>query len=256
MLLRIAAVVFLLPAALFAKDIAGKVFEGVLEPLTKKGDPLVYAVYAARSYKGKKPVPLVIAIHGGRGNARHFATFLKPLAESQGAILVCPQGFEEIAGADGYWWQGNRTEMAALDRLLAHARKRFKVDPERITLVGLADGAELGMRWALGKDRGLQGVIALNFLWKLKGTLKAPKELKLVFFASRDAKEKTASLKKHAEKATKVVRNAKYPVVLRIMPSSSKSFFHRWDEEFRKAYEWFDGKRDWPKELAPPPKKK
>jgi len=251
-LLRIAlCLVSCLCAPLLAQGAGGRVTEDELAPLKKRDDPLVFAVYVPTGYDGKKEAPLILALHGGRGTARQFAGFLRPLAEGQGAILACPQGFEEVVGADGYWWKGNRAEMAALDRLVAHVRQRYKIDAKRISLVGLADGAELGLRWALsGKDRGIYGFVALNFL-KVKGSLRPPKKpLKVCLIACRDAKEKRRSLKEHAEKTRDALVRAKAPVVLRVVPSSSRSFFHGWEKEFRKAYQWFEGKLDWPKELA------
>ncbi|MHC4548302.1 MAG: hypothetical protein ACYTEZ_05940 [Planctomycetota bacterium] len=246
-----AALFFLLCCApVLAQGSPGKVTEDELPPLKKKDDPLVFAVYLPTAYDGKQEVPLILALHGGRGTARHFAGFLRPLAEAQGALLACPQGFEEVVGAEGYWWKGSKTEMAALDRLVAHLRQRYRIDAKRISLVGLADGAELGLRWALGKDRGLSGLVALNFLFKLKGSLRPAKQLKICLIACRDAKEKRASLKEHAAKAHQALVRAKAPVVLRVVPSSSRSFFHGWEKEFRKAYQWFNGQRDWPKELA------
>jgi hypothetical protein len=256
MVSRVAVALGLLSATLLAGPIPGKVVEDELPPLKKRDDPFVFATYAARSYTGKKPVPLVFAIHAGRGSARQFATFLRPLAESIGGIVLCPQGFEEVVGADGYWWKGNKAEMIALDRLFEHAKAKLMIDSKRITLVGLADGAELGLRWAFSKDRDLQGVVALNFLWKFKGRPKTKKPVKVVLFACEDAKEKLESLKAHAVKARKALVAAKLPVVLRIKPGNSRSFFHGWDSEFRKAYDWFEGKRDWPRELAPPEPKK
>ena len=82
------------------------------------------------------------------------------------------------------------------------------------------------------------------------GPPKAPKELKFCLIASRNAKEKLASLAEQAEKAQKAIAGAGYPAVVRIVPGASRSFFHGWENEFQKAFAWFDGKLDWPKELA------
>jgi len=246
---RALLILFLAGAPLVAQS-PGKVVEDELPPAKKRGDPLVFAVYLPTGYDSKKPAPLILAIHAGRGTARQFTGFLRPLAEAQHAVLVSPQGFREVIGADGYWWKGDKAEMAALTRLLEHMKKKYSVDEKRVTLVGLADGAELGFRWAFSKGRrGLQGIIALNFLWKMK-SVRAPKGSKVCLIASRDAKEKAASLKAEAEKASKALTRAKCASVLRVVPGSSRSFFSGWEKEFRFAYEWFNGKRDWPKELA------
>ncbi len=216
----------------------------------KKDPPVVYSVYRATSAKGDANLPLILAFHGGRGNAHQFASFFQSVAEAQGAILVAAQGFREVVGADGYWWKGDAGEEAMVDRLLHHVRHSLPVDPARLTAIGLADGAEFAIKWAVGKDRGVRGVIAVNFLWKPPAAPKAPKKMKFCFIASKDAKEKLASLAEQAGKAEKALSGARYPVVLRIMPGESRSFFHGWENEVAKAFSWFDGKLDWPKELA------
>ncbi|MFI5403389.1 MAG: hypothetical protein ACHQ1G_10660, partial [Planctomycetota bacterium] len=109
---------------------------------------------------------------------------------------------------------------------------------------------EVGIKWAVEKDRGVRGVIAVNFLWKPPAAAKAPKQMKFCFITSKDAKEKLASLAEQAGKAEKAISAAGYPVVLRIVPGESRSFFHGWENEVAKAFSWFDGKLDWPKELA------
>jgi len=229
---------------------AGKVIEGELAPVRKKDEPLVYATYAPAGHKGDKPVPLIIAVHAGRGTAKHFVGFLRSVAEANGAILAGPQGFREVIGADGYWWKGDTGDLLAIDRLIAHMKKHNKIDANKVTLIGLADGAELALKWAFAKrKRKLHGLIAVNFLWKGISPHRT-KGLKVCLFASNDAKEKKASLRAHAEKGHKALERVKIPTVLRIMPGSSRSFFHRWDSEFRKAFQWFDGTLDWPKALA------
>jgi pimeloyl-ACP methyl ester carboxylesterase len=221
-----------------------------LPPAGKKDPPVVYAVYRATTAKGDGPFPLILALHAGTKDARQFASFLMPAAEGQGAILVAAQGFREVVGADGFWWKGDVGEQAMLDRLLDHVRKTLPVEPKGLTVVGLFDGAELGIKWALEKDRGVRGVIAVNFLWKPPEAPKAPKGMKFCLIASRDAKDKLASLSEQAEKAGKALAAAGYPVVLRIVPGASRSFSDGWEKEFRNAFQWFDGKLDWPKQLA------
>lgn len=238
-----------MPHLLLAQGKPGAVADMELPGARPKDPAIVYAVYRATTAKADEKAPLILALHGGRGTAHQFASFLMAAAEAHGAVLVAAQGFREIVGADGYWWKGDGEEEAMLDRLLDHVKKTLQVDPARLAVIGLADGAELGLKWAVEKDRGVKGVIAVNFLWKPPGGAKAPKELKFCLIASRDAKEKLVSLAEQAEKAGKLLSGARYPVVLRIMPGESRSFFHGWEKEFQKAFAWFDGKLDWPKEL-------
>jgi len=252
----------LLVLALAGGALAGEGARGLAEgelPGLKARDPaLVYAFYAPRAYDPATPAPLVVALHGGRGSATQLARFLAPFAEATGAVLACPQGFEEIVGADGYWWRGTTDEMLALDRFVELAKKRYGIDPKRVTVLGLADGGELAVRYACSRDRGLAGVVLVNILWDYRGPYRAPKTLKVAVLASRDAEEKLAKLKDHAEQAAAALAKAGHPAVLRLHPGSSRSFFHGWEEDLTRAHEWFFGRRDWAREIAdaeagPPP---
>ncbi len=259
-MLRAALAFALLASPLGAGEGKPGHMRGELPGPKKKDPPLVYACYAPRAYDSAKPAPLFVAIHGGRGSAEQIAKFLTPFAEATGAVLACPQGFQEIIGADGYWWQGNKQELAAIERLIAHAQAAYAIDPARISIFGLADGGELAARFALSEDRKIQGLLLLNILWDQKQKIGAPKTLRVAVLACEEAQEKRESLKEHAERAVAEIGKAGLPTVLRIHPGRSRSFFHAWETDFARAHEWFCGIRDWKRELAeatppaPPPK--
>ncbi|HEX5135530.1 MAG TPA: hypothetical protein VFY93_01030 [Planctomycetota bacterium] len=239
----------LLPAPLLlGEDKAGTVVDHEIPPAGKKDPTIVYATYRATSAKADAKLPLILALHAGTKDARQFASFLMPVAEAQGALLVSAQAFREVVGAEGYWWKGDAEEEAMLDRLLDHVKKTLPVDEARVSVIGLADGAELAIKWAIEKDRGLKGVIAVNCLWKPPGTPKAPKTLKFCLIASKDRKDHMVSVVEQLQKAQSLLNKARYRTVLRI-GSGDGTFFHGWEKEVAKALSWFDGKLDWPKEI-------
>ena len=230
--------------------VPGKIFESDLPPVKKGGARVEYALYLPRAYKKDKPAPLVLAVHGGRATAAKMASFLKPMAERQGAILACPQAFEEFMIGDGRWWRGDKEERDALSAVLAHVKKTYSVDPTRVSVIGLADGGETAFKWAMMKDRGLSGFVMLNMLYKKPTKTRAKKTMKIYVAASEGAMVKTDNLADHARRAHKGLRMMRYSIVLRLHKGRSNSFFHGWEEEFNKAFEWFAGTRNWPKELA------
>ncbi|MCZ6574403.1 MAG: hypothetical protein O7C98_14695 [Planctomycetota bacterium] len=229
------------------------IVEGELKPKKKTGNALLYAIYLPRSFDPQAPSPLIVAVHGGRGTALQFAKYLRYFAESQGAILACPQAYEEIigVGADGTWWRGSANEVKALERFVAFVKKEYRIDRDRVTAIGVGDGGQLAARWALSRDRGLQGLVLVNSLWKLSGTMRAKKTTKIYIAASKDGQDKEGPLSVFAARAAQMLRKQRYPLVKKLYPGKSRSFFHGWEEDFGKAYEWFNGKRDWPKELRP-----
>ena len=260
--MRIALLFLLFASAAPAQDdvgVPGKIVECDLPPVKKRGERVEYAIYLPRAYKKDKPAPLVLAVHGGRATGAKMASFLKPMAERQGAILACPQAFEEFMIGGGRWWRGDKEERAALSAVLAHVKKTYSVDPSRVSVIGLADGGETAFKWAMMKDRGLSGFVMLNMLYKKPSQSRAKKTMKIYVAASEEAFEKTEKLADHAKRAHQGLRMMRYPIVLRLHKGRSNSFFHGWEEEFHKAFEWFSGKRNWPKELArasvPPTKK-
>src|SRR6516225_3664901 len=53
-----------------------------------------FLVHVPRSYAGRKPVPVVLAFHGGGSNARQMEHFcgLSDKAEAEGFVVVYPNG--------------------------------------------------------------------------------------------------------------------------------------------------------------------
>lgn len=244
-----ALLLLLLPGPLLlGEEKKGQVVDHELPPAGKSDPKIVFATYTPTSVKGDAKLPIILALHGGTKDAHQFASFLMPVAEASGALLVSVQGFREVAGAEGYWWKGDAEEQAMLDRLLNHVKKTREVDESRVSVIALADGAELAIKWAVEKDRGLKGVIAVNCLWKPPGSPKAPKTLKFCLIASRDRKDRTVSVAEQLGKAQKALNKARYRTILRI-GAGDGTFFHGWEKEVGKALSWFDGTLDWPKEI-------
>jgi phospholipase/carboxylesterase len=86
-------------------------------------------------YAADRPLPLVMALHGGSGNGRAFLWSWLRDARSQGAVLVAPT-------ARGQTWAltGPDVDTPNLLRMLDVVRSRWNVDPTRLLLTGMSDG--------------------------------------------------------------------------------------------------------------------
>jgi predicted esterase len=115
------------------------------------GEVMPYRVFVPSKYDGSKAFPLIVALHGlGGSEASMFGqnyAMLEP-AEKRGYIVVAPLGYR----VDGYYGRtgDRRAKFSEADvmNVLAIVRKDYKIDPDRIYLMGHSMGG-IGT-WTLG----------------------------------------------------------------------------------------------------------
>jgi phospholipase/carboxylesterase len=108
---------------------------GIFHTDNEPGSRGGFSVYVPEYYARERPLPLVMALHGGSGNGRGFLWSWLRDARSRGAILVAPT-------ATGPTWalMGDDTDTPNLMRILDSVRARWNVDPARMLLTGMSDG--------------------------------------------------------------------------------------------------------------------
>lgn len=112
-----------------------------------------YRLYVPTAYSARKPMPLVIALHGlGATEDSFFEAYgstLPKLAEQRGYIIAAPLGYR-VDGGYGVALGGGNDPAAVRSRalseqdvlaVLAEVRKRYTVDDKRIYLMGHSMGA-------------------------------------------------------------------------------------------------------------------
>jgi phospholipase/carboxylesterase len=105
-----------------------------------------FTLYVPERYTPERGWPLVVALHGGWGHGADFLwTWLRE-ARSRGCLLLAPT-------SRGSTWSLHPPDVdaPALVSMLAYVRERWNVDPERMLLTGLSDGASYTLLWGLSE---------------------------------------------------------------------------------------------------------
>ncbi len=105
-------------------------------------------LYVPASYDAARPAPLVVALHGGSGDAGRW-TSLFAACEERGLVLLAPESrartWDRALADFG-------PDVAFIDSALRHTFARCAVDPAHIALAGFSDGASYAL--SLGPSNG------------------------------------------------------------------------------------------------------
>jgi predicted esterase len=105
-------------------------------------------LYVPRGYRPDKPAPLVVMLHGARGQARISDT-TQQLADELGVVVLAPDSrrgtWDIVAGRFG-------PDVVFIDAALAHTFARVAVDRRRLAIGGFSDGASAAL--SLGTVNG------------------------------------------------------------------------------------------------------
>ncbi len=120
-----------------------------------------YIVHVPPSYGAGQSAPVIIALHGGGGNALSAVNFfqLDEKADQEGFLVVYPEGTgRRVAGKlFGTWNAGrccgpaqekNVDDVGFISLLIERLQEDFSVDAKRIYVTGMSNGALMAYRLA------------------------------------------------------------------------------------------------------------
>lgn len=119
----------------------------------------------------QSPVPLVIVLHGGFGSGLQAerAYLWDDKADAEGFVVVYPDGIRHSWNAGGACCgpaqKDNVDDIAFLNRLIETVTHTQNIDPKRIYLTGMSNGAAMAYRY------GCEGNIAIAAIGSVSGSL-------------------------------------------------------------------------------------
>jgi len=131
----------------------------LIRTLDHGGRSRTYILHVPPTYDLSHPVPLVLSLHGGGGNAenqRRLSGFNR-LADEHGFIVVYPNGtgrFRNVlltwngGTCCGYAQENNVDDVGFIRALVAELQREYAVDPRRIYVTGFSNGGILAYRLA------------------------------------------------------------------------------------------------------------
>lgn len=140
---------------------------------TPDGRERSYRVYVPTSLPERRPVPLLVALHGGGGSGSQFEanSGFDELAEANQFIVVYPDGIE-IGGATplarGHAWNGGRCcgpaaatqvdDVGFLAALVDEVSAQYDIDSARVFAAGHSNGAIMAYRLACERSETIVAI--------------------------------------------------------------------------------------------------
>ena len=116
-------------------------------------------LHVPASYVHGTPMPLVLALHGAGSRAAGPIEFRRPYAEAHDFIVLSVDSVGATWDAIYFVY---RTDVAFIDRALAHAFARCSVDPARVVVEGFSDGASYALGLGLSNGNLFRRVVAFS----------------------------------------------------------------------------------------------
>lgn len=149
---------------------ARRAFRGRLQPpqpnagtvgrsIPHQGRNRACLVHAPASYDGSRPVPLVLILHGGTGNAAgtERLTGMSQKADREGFIAVYPNGTGllgnriltwNVSFGFGYALRNDVDDVGFMRALVSSLQGEFNIDRSRIYSTGISNGGMMSYRLA------------------------------------------------------------------------------------------------------------
>jgi phospholipase/carboxylesterase len=162
-------------------------------------------LYVPAGYRADRPAPVLVMLHGASGNPRRGLSWVMPLADSAGVILLAPQ-------SQGLTWDVVRgrygPDVAFVDHALAYVLARYAVDTTRLAIGGFSDGATYALSLGITNGDLFSHVIAFSPGFMVPAAQRGEPRL----FVSHGTRDQVLSIDACSRRIVARVRDAGYDV--------------------------------------------
>lgn len=159
----------------FSSEMYAEATKDQIYYIQHQGRERSYIVHLPKNYTQEKNHPLVIALHGGGGRAKHFnrstRSRFNDLADAENFILVYPQGVNKSWNDNskrdtlGYARRWNVDDVGFLKKMIIKLEKDYAVDSDHIFACGISNGGLMSLTLAVELPDTIKaiGMVASNF---------------------------------------------------------------------------------------------
>ena len=162
-------------------------------------------LFVPTTYRGDRPTPLVVMLHGAGGNPRRVLNFVTNLADSLGVLLLAPQSagmtWDVIRGRYGL-------DVAFIGRALSRVLTQYAVDTTRLAIGGFSDGATYALSLGITNGDLFTHVIAFSPGFMVPAAQRGEPRL----FLSHGTRDQVLSIDACSRQIVRRVRDAGYDV--------------------------------------------
>ena len=167
-LFLLAGLLILLTFGSYSASEAKKKESAYTASITHNGLKRTYLIHIPPDNKSR-PMPLVIALHGGGGTGSRMEKLTKDgfnrLSDKEGFIVVYPDGIEKhwndgrsVKAAGWRAHKENVDDVGFISAMIEHLVKEQNVDPERVYITGVSNGALMASRLACEKTEKIAAI--------------------------------------------------------------------------------------------------
>lgn len=121
---------------------------GVLHARNDRGSRGGLSLYVPETWDGRTAAPLIVALHGGSGHGRDFLWAWLREARTRGMLLLSPTAVDRTWSIMG----GEDVDAPRLRAAVAEVAATYAVDPARVLLTGMSDGATYALLTGLAEE--------------------------------------------------------------------------------------------------------
>lgn len=142
------------------------------EQIMVNGTSRTFVLHLPKDQKTDNKKALVIALHGGGSNGKSMSRFsgLDETADKHGFVVVYPDGSGRTdlirtwnSGAcEGYAKSKQIDDVAFIKALISHMVNKYNVDPDRVYVTGMSNGAMMAYRLAAEIPEQIAAVAAIS----------------------------------------------------------------------------------------------
>ncbi|MET3807831.1 putative esterase [Nakamurella sp. UYEF19] len=155
------------------------------------------------------PVPLVVLFHGATSRPSEVLPTFEEHAQREGFLVLAPKSID-------YTWDvivngGFGPDVAALDSALSEVFSAFDIDPDRIAIAGISDGASYALSLGLANANLFKRVFAFSPGYFAQGYREGHPKI----FISHGREDPVLPIEKTSWRIVSVLKTAGYEVDFR-----------------------------------------